>query len=124
MSDAPSPLTLFERGVRVLRIAGESVYRGAIEFSESENLTFSASIAYYSLLSFFPFVVLMGAIFAQIGGPGQLDALADLIEHAVPSKFEFLSKAVRELKQTPVPFSVAGIVVTAWAAMGHAETWP
>jgi membrane protein len=118
VSDAPAPLTYVERGVRALRIAGESVYRGAIEFSESENLTFAASIAYYSLLSFFPFVVLMGTIFAQLGGPGQVEALAGLIDQSVPSQFEFLTKAVRQLNQTPAPFSLAGIAVTAWAAMG------
>ena len=118
VSDVPAPLTLVERGVRALRIAGESVYRGVIEFSQSENLTFAASIAYYSLLSFFPFVVLMGAIFAQIGGPGQVEALSGLIENSVPTQFQFLTDAVKELNKTPVPFSVAGIVVTAWAAMG------
>ncbi len=116
--DVPAPPTLVERGVRALRIAGESVYRGVIEFSESENLTFASSIAYYSLLSFFPFVVLMGVIFAQIGGPAQVEALAGLIEHAVPTQFEFLTQAVKDLNKSPVPFSIAGVLVTAWAAMG------
>ena len=121
MSDAPAPLTplnLAERGVRVLRIAGESVYRGAIEFSESENLTFAASIAYYSLLSFFPFVVLLGTLFAEVGGAGPQEGLIALIRQSVPSQFQFLTQAVEDLSKTPAPFSVVGVLVTAWASMG------
>jgi membrane protein len=118
VSDAPAPITLVERGVRALRIGGLSAYRGAIEFSQSENLTFAASIAYYSLLSFFPFVVLLGTLFATIGGVGPQEGLISLIENSMPSQFQFLTVAVRDLNRTPAPFSVVGVLVTAWASMG------
>jgi membrane protein len=121
VADAPAPITplkLGERGVRALRIGGLSAYRGAIEFSESENLTFAASIAYYSLLSFFPFVVLIGSIFAKVAGVGPQEGLVALIEQSVPSQFQFLTEAVKQLNQTPAPFSIAGVLVTAWASMG------
>ena len=42
--------------------------RGVIEFYNSDNLTFAASIAYYSLLSFFPFFLLVFCRSEQAGG--------------------------------------------------------
>ena len=46
----------FERSIRLgVRAAG----RGVVEFYNSENLTFASSIAFYSLLSLFPFVLLV-----------------------------------------------------------------
>ena len=44
---------------RALRLAWRATGRGIIEFYQSNNLTFAASIAYYTLLSLFPFFLVI-----------------------------------------------------------------
>jgi len=112
------PLGLLDLGARALRVGYLAAGRGVIEFANSSNLTYASSIAYYSLLSFFPFVVLVGTVFAKIGGVDQQQTLISLIEHSVPAQFQFLTEAVQQLGQTSVRFSVAGVLVTLWASMG------
>ena len=117
-TDTPDPLTILARGVRALRIGYRAAGKGVIEFYNSSNLTFASSIAYYSLLSFFPFVVLAGAIYARIIGSDQWETLIALIKNALPSQFDFLTIAVQDLSKASVRFSVFGTILTLWAAMG------
>ena len=119
--DAPTPLdplNLVARGRRVLRIGYRASGRGIIEFYRSSNLTFASSIAYYSLLSVFPFTLLVGGLFARIAGDERQDALVALIGRALPSQFDFLTNAVRDLGHTSLRFSVVGTLLALWASMG------
>ena len=47
---------------RTLKNYGRAAGRGVIEFYNSDNITFSSSIAYYSLISMFPFLMLVMAV--------------------------------------------------------------
>ena len=51
---------------RAVLIGWRAIGRGFIEFYNSDNLTFAASIAYYSLLSIFPFLLLLFALGSRI----------------------------------------------------------
>jgi membrane protein len=101
-------------------LAGRAVVRGVIEFLRSSNLTFAASIAYYMLLSLFPFLLLVISILSRlaVGGSGSEVALQHIIARALPSHFDFVVRQLRELAATPLNFSLAGTVVTLWASMG------
>jgi membrane protein len=118
---AGSPI---ERGAarfrRVARLGGRSMVRGVVEFYYSSNLTFASSIAYYSLLSFFPFVLLVFSILGHIasGHTGDDRAALLLIQRALPRNFEFLSTQIVQLQQTPFRFTVLSTVVILWASMG------
>lgn len=93
---------------------------GLIEFYHSNNLTFAASIAYYTLLSMFPFLMLVLSVLARVAVSGA-DAgptLLDLLSNALPSRFEFVAKQLVTLANTPLNLSVAGTVITLWASMG------
>jgi membrane protein len=107
----------FRRGVRV---AFGATVRGFVEFYNSSNLTFASSIAYYSLLSFFPFVVLVLALLSRsaVAQAGSEERVVDLLERALPSEFAFLSDQVIALQRAPIPLTIAGTVLTVWAAMG------
>lgn len=93
---------------------------GLVEFYNSNNLTFAASIAYYTLLSMFPFLLLVLSALARItvsgtaGGP----TLLDLVSGVLPSRFEFLALQFGTLASTPLNLSVAGTIITLWASMG------
>jgi membrane protein len=118
--DDTGPHGLLERVTSGVRLAWRAAGRGVIDFYHSENLTFASSIAYYALLSFFPFVllVLTGLSRLAMGHAGNEAALVHLVERALPSHFEFLSTQVVELQRTPVPLTIVGVVVTVWASMG------
>jgi len=47
-----------ERASEIARLSAESLWRGFLGFYHSDNLTYAASIAYYSLLSLFPLTML------------------------------------------------------------------
>jgi membrane protein len=105
---------------RTLRLAGRATWRGVVGFYNSNNPTYSASIAYYALLSFPPFILLVVSIVRRLAivQMGSERAATDLIARALPSHFDFLSAQVIQLEKTPVPLTIAGAVLTIWASMG------
>jgi membrane protein len=109
---------LLARVRRAWKLGWRAAGRGVVEFYSSDNLTFAASIAYYALLSFFPFVYLVFAIVSKItliqGGESALH----IIERALPSRFEFVSDQMRVLASAPVQFGLASTLIMLWASMG------
>jgi membrane protein len=111
---------LVMRGRRAARLGWRAAGQGLSEFYRSDNLTFSASIAYYTLLSLFPFLLLVISILSRLAGRSDPRGatLLSMVENALPSNFDFLAEQVRILAQTPLNLSLAGTLVTLWASMG------
>jgi len=114
-------ISLASRFKRSARVAWRATGRGFVDFYNSDNLTFAASIAYYSLLSLFPFLLLILSIMSRIavgetGASGQ--TLLHMVLRALPSNFEFLSKQVQDMAAAPLKLSLAGTLITLWASMG------
>jgi membrane protein len=105
---------------RAWRLGWRSAGRGVVEFYNSENLTFAASIAYYSLLSFFPFLLLVLSILSKIAaGPGESSVLT-VLQRALPSNalIQFVTNGLDDLAAAPLQLTVLGTIFTLWAAMG------
>jgi membrane protein len=115
----PAPIgRLALRLRRALKIGWRAIGRGVVEFYSSHNLTFASSIAYYTLLSIFPFILLLSTILSKLAlGLGNA-AVLDVIQRALPQQFRFLSEQITRLAETPIELSVLGLVLTVWAAMG------
>lgn len=105
------------RLVEVARLAVWSAGRGVIEFHHSSNLTYASSIAYYSLLSIFPFSLLVLAVLGQISVGDNGNPLLTLIARALPVPAEFLSQ-IETLSHGALQLGVAGTVLMLWASMG------
>jgi membrane protein len=88
-----------------------------IEFYDSSNLTFAASIAYYSLLSMFPFILLLLSIVSKVAVSNR-PATAEIVANALPRHFDFVIDRIHELSNAPLRLSVLGTIVTLWASMG------
>ncbi len=103
---------------RAGKIGWQAAGRGVVEFYKSENLTFAASIAYYALLSFFPFVFLVFSLLSRVvvyqGGQSAIE----LIQRALPSNFEFLTRQMQELATAPFELGVASTLLMLWSSMG------
>jgi len=103
---------------RSCRLGAQAAVRGLIEFYNSNNLTFASSIAYYSLLSFFPFVLLLLTLFARFAIEMNNDTFVDMIMRALPSHFDFVINQVEQMSKAPPALSVIGTILMFWAAMG------
>ena len=105
---------------RTVRLAWRATGRGVIDFYHSQNLTYASSIAYYALLSIFPFMLLVLNVMSRIavGHTGNEQALVRLVERALPSDFDFLSSQVIQFQRAPVTLTIAGAILTMWASMG------
>lgn len=110
-----------QAGEDLRRLAWRAMRDGFVDFYNSNNLTFAASIAYYTLLSLFPFLLLVLS-FVSLLAVGTEDAtgqpLLHIIVQALPSRFEFLTAQVPELAASALNFSVATLPLLLWAAMG------
>jgi membrane protein len=109
----------------VLRVKGEvrltalAIWRGVVGVYNSDDMTFSASIAYYSLLSLFPFFLLL---FSVIGGittseTDRQEVLGFVLRY-FPRQFDFVTSQLNAMQEARVPLGIAGSVLMVWAAMG------
>ena len=108
------------RSRRAVGLAWRAAGRGFVEFYNSANLTYASSIAYYTLLSLFPFMLLLLSILSRLalGANGPNDqTLLHMVATALPSRFEFVATQLGELAPTPLQLS-CGTLITLWASMG------
>ena len=99
------------------RLGWRAAARGVVEFFRSSNLTFAASIAYYSLLSMFPFVLLVLSILNRLSVHANTSML-EIVAQSLPSHFDFVSTQIQQLARTPLRFSLTGTVIAIWASTG------
>jgi membrane protein len=104
---------------REARITGLAIWRGGAGIYNSNDLTFASSIAYYSLLSLFPFFLLALAIIAGVTSTDADRAqVLGFVLRYFPARFQFVTEQLDSLQQAPVRLGVAGSVLMTWAAMG------
>jgi membrane protein len=101
-----------------LRLGWRSAARGLVEFYHSDNLTFASSIAYYSLLSFFPFFLLILSILTKLAVGAGETSIMPVLQRALPGNFGFIVKGLDQLAAAPLQLTVVGTIFTLWASMG------
>jgi membrane protein len=102
--------------VRLILLAA---WRGVMELYDSDGLTHAASIAYYALLSLFPFVLLALAILGKMtADAGERDAVVRFIFRYFPRQFDFISGQLSAFQEHPVTLGFWGVVALVWAALG------
>lgn len=98
-------------------LTGQAIWRGFLEFYNSDDLTYAASVAYYSLLSLFPFVLIVLAILGNATA-GNREAVLNFIVQNFPTDFDFLTTQISALQTKRVQLGVGGSAGLIWAAMG------
>lgn len=102
-----------------IRLTGLALWRGAVGIYSSNDLTFASSIAYYALLSLFPFFLLVLAILGSVAGTdNERTAILDFVLRYFPARFEFVNEQLLAWQQNRVRLGVTGSVLMIWAAMG------
>ena len=106
--------------VRVeIRLTAQAIWRGLTGVYNSDDLTFASSIAYYALLSLFPFFLLALSLVALVtDSQSDRDALLGFVFRYFPRQFDFVEVQLAALQRAQVRLGVAGSVLMVWAAMG------
>lgn len=102
-----------------IRLTLLAIWRGVVGFYNSDDLTFASSIAYYSLLSLFPFFLLVFSILGSVtANPADRAAILEFILRYFPRQFEFVTTQLDSMQQARTQLGVAGSFLMIWAAMG------
>jgi membrane protein len=100
-------------------MSGVAAWRGVVELVNSNDVTHAASIAYYALLSLFPFLLLVFSLLGSLTD-NEEDRLAVLtfVFRYFPTKLDFVNTQLRALSETSVRLGVAGGLALIWASLG------
>ncbi len=102
-----------------ISLTGVATWRGAKGIYNGDDLTFAASIAYYALLSLFPFFLLAFAILASVtSADADRVAVLGFVLRYFPRQFEFVTTQLDAMQLAGVKLGITGSIVMVWAAMG------
>ncbi|MGE3275760.1 MAG: YihY/virulence factor BrkB family protein [Vicinamibacterales bacterium] len=104
---------------RALRRVALAAWRGVGELYNSDGLTHAAAIAYYALLSLFPFFLLLLSILGTVtADQADRDAVVDFIFRYFPRQFDFMTRQLDAFRGQTVRIGVGGAIALTWASLG------
>jgi membrane protein len=107
------------RALKGLRLIGLAAWRGVGELYNSEGLTHAASIAYYALLSLFPFLLLILSLVGSFtSDPSDREVLVRFIFRYFPRQFDFMTGQIDSFRGQTVQLGVGGFLALLWASLG------
>jgi len=110
---------LGRRARAILVLTGLSAWRGFLGFYDSDNLTYAASIAYYALLSLFPFFLLAFALLGRATADvADRNAVLSFVLRYFPTQFDFITRQLDEFRLSGLSFGIAGTIALVWGALG------
>ena len=100
-------------------LTGLSAWRGFLGFYRRDNLTYAASIAYYALLSLFPFSMLGLAVLGTATSDASArEAVLTFVLKYFPTQFDFITRQLDAFSRSAVTVGVAGTIALIWGALG------
>lgn len=107
------------RLLRGFRLIGLAAWRGVGELYNSDGLTHAASIAYYGLLSLFPFLLLVLSILGTVtADAADREAVVRFMFRYFPRQFDFMTGQLDAFRGQTVQLGVGGLVALTWASLG------
>jgi len=115
-----NPLRAIGRRARAIaRLTGLSFWKGFQGFYDSDNLTYAASIAYYALLSLFPFFLLALALLGRsTADENSRNTVLEFVLRYFPSQFDFITTQLDAFRVDTIRIGVAGTIALVWGALG------
>lgn len=115
--DAPRAVARQARDI--VRLTGVACWRGLEGFYNGDNLTYAASIAYYALLSLFPFFLLASALLGRsTADVTNRHLVLTFVLRYFPAQFDFIATQLDAFRGDTVTIGVAGTIALAWGALG------
>lgn len=103
----------------MVHVTGVALWKGFVGFYNSDNLTHAAAIAYYAILSLFPFSLLaLHALGAVTAAESDRNAVLTFILRYFPKQFEFITAQLDAFRADTTSLSIAGTLALVWGALG------
>jgi membrane protein len=114
------PVTRILRRVRTeLRLSGTAAWRGFVELVNSNDLTHAASIAYYALLSLFPFLLLIISLLGSVtADEGDRQAVLGFVFRYFPTQLDFVTNQLDAFRAARLQVGVGGLLALVWGSLG------
>jgi len=101
------------------RLTGVSAWRAVLSFYQDDNLTYAASIAYYALVSLFPFFMLaFGLLGRATADESSRTSVLLFVLRYFPSQFDFITTQLDAFRANGLSLGVAGSIGVVWGALG------
>jgi len=108
-----------ERVKLYMRLTSAAAWHALKRFYSGHDLTFAASIAYWALLSLFPFLLLiMSVVGAATADDANRTAVIQFALDYFPTRVEFIARQLDAFRQTPLRLGIAGVAGLTWASLG------
>jgi membrane protein len=104
---------------RELRLWGQAAWRALIGLLNRNDLTHAASIAYYSLLSLFPFLLLIISILGVVTtDEADRAKVLGFVFRYFPTRIDFITDQLDAFRADRVSIGMAGGIGLVWASLG------
>ncbi len=101
------------------RLSGAAARRAAVEIYAGHDFTHAAAIAYYALLSLFPFLLLViAALGAVTADEADRRAVLTFVLRYVPAQLDFVMTQLDEFRRDGVQLGVGGALGLIWGSLG------
>jgi membrane protein len=116
---APFLRRAYLRGLAEVHLTALAIWRGVTGIYHSNDLTFASSIAYYSLLSLFPFFLLALSILASVTSDDadRVRVLTFVLRY-FPRQFDFVNTQLQAMQSAGFRLGAVGSFLMVWAATG------
>ena len=101
------------------RLTALSAWAGFKQLVESDDFTYAASIAYYGLVSLFPFSLLSFAILGHVTADQDArNAVLDFVLQYFPMQLDFIRQQLDVFGTNAATFGLVGTIALLWSALG------
>jgi membrane protein len=102
-----------------LRFSGVAAWRGLIRLLTGNDLTHAASIAYYALLSLFPFLLLVISMLGSVtADEGDRLAVMTFVFRYFPTRVDFVETQLEAFTAMRIQIGVGGALALIWGSLG------
>jgi membrane protein len=102
-----------------VRLIGLAAWRAVAEMYNGEAMTHAAAIAYYALLSLFPFLLLVLSVLGSLtADQNDRDVVIGYLFRYFPRQFEFMVRQIDAFRAQTVQLGIGGLLALTWAALG------
>ena len=113
------PRTTARRVWKLAVVTGRSAWYGVTGVYDSDDLTHAASIAYYSLVSLFPFLLLAFTLLGYATSDVEnRNAVLSFVLQYFPTRFGFITGQLDSFRGDQLTVGVAGTLALVWGAVG------
>ncbi len=100
-------------------LIARATWGGIVGVYSGDDLTHAASIAYYSLLSFLPFLLLSFSVLGSItADEADRTKVLDYVLRHFPTQLEFITAQLDAFRRTRVTIGIGGGLALVWASLG------